>query len=65
MALPWVQHHLNAFTYSNLELMQMLVINLCFVFEKFGHDQRMPPTILEVSEYTRIEPQILQVEIVN
>ena len=35
---------------SSLELIQMLVIHLCFAFEKLWHDQRMPPTVPEVSE---------------
>ena len=33
MALPRVQHP-NTFTYSNLELMPIFVIHLCFAFEK-------------------------------
>ena len=68
MALPRVQHHLNTFTYSNLELMQMLVIQLCFPFEKlwaWSKDASYCTRGLRVSFHTRIEPQILQVEIVN
>ena len=60
MALPWVQHHLNTF---NLELMQMLVIHLCFAFEKlwaWSKDASYRTRGFRVNFHTRIEPQILQ-----